>query len=585
MKKLHIALLSLFSLSTLPILATDPPITRKDRGEVRLSVGVGGATPWDASIRYDFGNAKYRLSPFFAINGTHRHNTATREDIDLTYTGIMPLSETANHQYLSSESLRTRGGAISYGADFQFKPSASDQIEAGLKLESDASNTVGSRTEQVFLNSGSEAQPGQRHLSQFVPSSYDGSDALYSLEATAGYTHTFQGSNWFMLGGKLDLRYSYLLSDDGHERRQTVLPGASYPGREDFDLQIWPTTQKHRLQLDILTPYITLLPIHIGAFYENRLMDSRDEQWSGQEKTLDDYFRHRYQTGGAYLKADWSAGRFKFNAKLEYDYTRMRALVEEQSKSRSLNDFVPELGVLWSMGKGHSLQASYVRRIIRPSLELLNPAEIHSTYTLSYGNPDLIGAHINNLSFRYQLKRDKVDFSTTLMHISANDGFNAIWMERGLARIYTWGNEGKRRAWSLTPDATWRPAKTTALHARLNVIWDKREAEAIHMAKEHWGFTTAADLTQTLPADILLKVNGEYSEGNTIDLYSHAGRQYSYGASLQRKLIPSGRLTGALSYSHFDAPKTIITQGAYVGSIYLRARHKDAGTLTLTYKF
>lgn len=575
MKHLHIALLSLLSLFMQPVLANEPAPQRKDLGEIRLAGGVGAATPWEAALRYNLNTRAVRFSPFFGIKGINRQSSATVEDVDFTYTGIAPLSNSADYQYLSHQELRSHGTAINYGATLGVKLTPADQLEASFKQELNHRHTLGNQREEVYTPVGMFT-PGQRLLFQAVPSSLDGRNDQNNIEVTAGYTHTFNGSSWALLGGKFDLRYSYLREKEDADPLQTILPGAiSHTGSDDYQLLTSGLSQKHRLQADFLVPYIAFLPAHIGAFYENRTLSSDDQQWLGSVLSLDDHFHHRYQTAGAYFKTDFSVKKVKFNVKLEYDYTRMQ--------SQNLNDFVPEVGALWAMNKRNTLQFNYVRRIIRPSLELLNPAVIVGPYTRRFGNPDLIGAHIDNLTLRYMLKRDKVDFTTTLQHIRANDGFCAIWTENNLQRNYTWKNVGKRRAWSVTPEVVWRPISQTTLQAKATVIWDKREAEAIHMAKEHWGITTSARLTQRLPGKFLLGLNCDYSEGNTLDLYSHAGRSINYGGSLQRELFK--RFTATISYDHTDAPKTIFTQGGYLGSIHLRPLHSDQGKLTLNYKF
>lgn len=581
MKKSHITLLSLFSLVTLPILATDPPIQKKELGEVRLSAGVGGATPWDASIRYNFGNTKFRISPFFGLKGINNHSSGTEEDIQLTYTGRAPFStaESKGYQYLSQDEKHSKGSVLNFGANMGLKLSKADQVELGLKHVQTHLHTLGSRSETV--NSPLGVSPV---LNGLVPSSMDGTDNLNTLEVTAGYTHSFEGSNWFLLGGKFDLRYSYLREEEEQDHLLVILPGASYPVKDDYQCFTWGISQKHRLQADLLTPYITFVPIHIGAFCENRLLMSDDQQWMEEVMELDDHFEHRYQTVGAYLKADWTVSKLKFNAKLEYDYTHMQKYVKEPSKAQNLNDFVPEAGVLWSMNKHNTLQFNYVRRIIRPSLELLNPAAILGPFTRHFGNPDLIGAHINNLSLRYMLKRDKVDFTTTVQHIRANDGFCAIWTEKNLQRNYTWLNVGKRRAWSVTPEVVWCPATQTQLQAKATLMWDKREAESIHTSKEHWGITTSARLTQQLPAQLRLGLNCSYSEGNTLDLYSHEGRAINYGADLSRNFLHN-KLEAKLSYLNRETPKVILTQGAYTGFIDGRPAYRHQVELSLGYKF
>jgi len=172
-----------------------------------------------------------------------------------------------------------------------------------------------------------------------------------------------------------------------------------------------------------------------------------------------------------------------------------------------------------------------------------------------------------------------------LQHIFAEDGFCAMWMERDDIRISTWGNMGVRRAWQLVPKLEWQAWKGSKINADGCIIWDKRIADAIHMQKEHWGYSMHGRVNQQLPQDFTLGFEGEISEGKTQDLYSHAGRQRRLGADVSKRFLKNKNLTATLAYQFCDQPNIILTQGAYKGHVYNRADNWNTITLGVKYTF
>jgi len=555
-------------------------------GEVSAQGGVGYANPWASSTRLNISTPKLKISPFFGIKGTNNDCSAMDEEAEYIYTGKLPLSTSKDYLYTSKKSTQAHGMDMEYGATFSYQISQVDLLTASIKGDYDHRHLHGLQEEVVYLPLDN---PLSANVTRFphsvVGSEWNNKSNEQNLDVSAGYTHIFLDMPTWLMGSKLDVQYNYVRESEDIDQMQKILPTyTSYTRADNYDLVADGLTQKHRIQADFQIPLLfPSVPLNVGAFYENRQIRSNDAQWLATVQVMDDHFKHDYKTIGAYLKGKVSLGPVNLNAKLEYNFTQIDTLGVQMGKN--LHDFVPEFGASWQMSKGNTLVFNYVRRIVRPSLTYLNPAEVYGPYTMRYGNPEIVCMHANSFILKYILKHDKIDFTTTFQHIAANDGFNGIWMERELMRIYTWGNEGKRRAWSMTPEMVWRPCKQTSIQTKATIIWDKREAEAINMAKEHWGITTSARITQQLPLDIRMQIYCDYSEGNTIDLYSHQGRQLGYGAELQRKLTNNGKLVAAIGYDHKDDPKVILTQGPYTGSLYEHLQNEDSGWLRLTYKF
>ena len=171
----------------------------------------------------------------------------------------------------------------------------------------------------------------------------------------------------------------------------------------------------------------------------------------------------------------------------------------------------------------------------------------------------------------------------SLSYTMSNDGFNGIWMERDNRRIYQWGNEGKRRAWSIQPDFTLHASTTTKVRGQAVILWDKRIADAVSMTKEHWGVFSRLGVEQMLCATFRLNAFAEYSEGNTQDLYRHMGSAYRLGTTLSKSF--GDHFSTSLEYQYARQAKEVYTHGGYTGSYHLYSARRNACSLSLKYKF
>lgn len=539
------------------------------KGQLDANAGVGYATPWGGGVKFEINTPKLDIKPFFGIKGVTRYSSDEQVSMDYRYTGIMPLSSTTSqgNHFTSEYQGHRQGNEMEYGLELKYTLSKADQLTASFKGSNSKLSQSGLSQETLYdaLISSGEWRVDNPLLHQ------------NDMEVKAQYHHCKPLSDKIF-----NLWYSYQRTFEDEERNLEAIQLMNYSQFGKSQYLADATTQRHNVRAQW-----SRAGIDWGVRYENQLIQSNDFQelfnmgvsddtWYSKQN--ENHFTHDYHTAGAFAKYSWTnhAGFF-VSAGMEYDYTRMG--------EKNLHDYIPNANIEWQPTGRSSFILGYNRRIIRPTVSYLNPFNVRGAYTLDYGNPDLVGTHVNLFNLTYRLNTGAVELTTTLQHIRANDGFNAIWMERDGIRQYTWQNEGVRRAWSLTPELKWHATATTNLQAKVNVIWDKRVAEAIHMAKEHWGVTTGLALDQELPADFRLKLHCDYSEGNTLDLYSHSGRMLSYGGEIQHALTRSKQLMVTLGYNHLDTPKVVITQGGWIGSFFQRARHENMGSLSLSYKF
>lgn len=540
-------------------------------GSIDANAGLGTAMPYGGTVRLEIKTPRWSFQPMIGIEGIGKKSSAEVEELHYTYTNKLKAPNDAvsnlGYAYESTSNLESNGYNLKYGMGVQFDMDACNSFNVSLTGNHRDVDVNGTRLET--MSAGGQSDKRVNSLLCWPGKKQD------ALNLNASYTHKTQRP-----GESIQLQYVFDYQNLDAQMTQEVLDvqTSDFSLFKSNQLTSEATTQKHTVSLDWKRPLTTTQALSAGLRYDRIALSSHDLQlWDGQTK-MEGSFDHNTRTGAAYVAYNVRLGQLTANARLEYDYTRQQ--------HRTLHDWIPIANIRWQVSAHDALTASYVRRVIRPTLEYLNPNVVYGAFTQDRGTSDLIGIHFNNVALAYNHKRETVDFTTTLSHIFVEDGFNAIWMATGTGeRISFWGNAGVRRAWSLTPDVKWAITPQTTIRGNVQVLWDKRIAYAINMAKEHWGVTAHAELQQQLPAGIQLLVKGGYSEGNTVDLYSHESRSFDYGASVCRSFLSKRNLMLRLAYDFRDYPQLVVTQGAYTGTIARHPAERYALSAQVTYKF
>lgn len=534
--------------------------------------GIGNTTPWGANAKVEINTAKLDLKPYFGIKGVTKYSSDELISMDYTYTGIMPLSSTSSlgKHYTSEYQGHRKGTEMEYGVELKYHLSAADLLAASIKGTRSNLSQSGLSHEALWGSNDALISSGSWRTNNPLLREN-------TLEAMANYQH--RDANGLVI---FNLKYSYLRNFEDEERNLEAEERYNFDVFSKTRILADATTQRHNA-LAQWNRNINGHDLGWGVRYENQLISANDAQeffnlQPSQQRGINEpqsqvTFSHNYHTAGVFANYTWNPVKEMFwvNAGIEYDYTRMG--------KQNLHDYIPRASLEWRPARNNSFVLSYNRRITRPTVAYLNPARVHGVYTMDFGNEDLTGIHINLFNLRHNIQSGNFTVTTNLQHIRVDDGFCAIWMERDGIRQSTWKNEGVRRAWSLTPEVKWKASVKTNLQARANVIWDKRVAYAINMAKEHWGYSAGIGLNQVLPLEFLFNATADYSYGNTIDLYSHAGTSWSLGANLKRKIW--NNVTAQLDYRYNHYPETILTQGAYTGTFFARPKNHNSASLTI----
>ena len=530
----------------------------KVEGEVTLGAGYGETAPYLGDVNLKINSGKFTIMPFFNIKGITPYNSTELSDINLTY------SDSGN-KYSQEQELQSKGYHMEYGAGIQYLHNDHNIFKASFEGGYLNKSVSGYRTENL-LNPNGGLMNGVKSFLNYP--------TLNSLEmkVQASYLHKTQRE-----GEQLMLKYTYELEKEDEDKCQEL---TETEGFNDYSLSHITgdiDIHSHEVLFDWKRPLAQHHILNMGVRYNHRYIISDDAQYLDGREWYDEVFRHRMQTAAVFAGYTLKANALDADVRVEYDYTRMQ--------DKNLHDVIPQARLAYHLDTQNTLVASYAMRVIRPTLPYLVDCHTVTPYTVDYGNPELEGIHVNRMALAYELKTPNVIFTATVAHINVTDGFNAIWYaDDNNVRHYTWGNEGVRKAVEITPEVQWLAATGTKVKAAFTALWDERIAYAINLRNPNWGFTGKAGLEQGLPCGIQLGVNAMISKGNTVDVYSHEGLNYTLGANVMRSFLDS-KLTATLGYEYKKLPVIEITQGAYTGSIYTRDHNPNTVKLALSYKF
>lgn len=507
------------------------------------------------------------------VSGNVRAGVATdyntdHDIIDLIYETNDPRLGTNSHQhYFSEVDDVSRNVCATYGADVKVCWQQLHDLSLSIEGANAYERAMGTRTER--LTDSWNDDPIRTIQGKY----YHPRELSNELTAAVDYTYHLRRP-----GSALSLGYRYRWENEqGGVGQQLDTRFDTVPYKTNI-LEQRINYHTHHAHLDYTLPVAKGHLLDFGLHYDRRELTVHSEQEWDKVSVLDANYRHLMQYGAAHARYRLRLGPVEAMARLEYRATKMQ--------SRWLHDVLPTATVRYQIDTVHALSAFYTIILIRPDVQHLDTTKIVDAFTTRFGKDEIVGVHVHNTALTYRTHLKRADLAAEVRYITAKDGFNAIWMERGGNRIYTWGNEGVRHAVGFTPSVESRLTATTGLHAAATLMWDERVAEAINLTNANWGIRADMRLTQQLPHDLTLVVRGDYGFHNTLDVYSYAGHGGSVGADLSlRKMLGGKDLGLKLSYTCLIKPDIHITQGAYVGIIGYQPGVTHQLSLHATYTF
>lgn len=493
-----------------------------------------------------------------------------QDKVNLSYTTNDPrLGTNSGCHYLSDVNDVSQNVQATYGAQLNLALHPQHTLALSFEGANDCEHAMGSRSESLWDKEG--------NLLSRVHGQYDHpNERANELSAALDYTYRTRRP-----GSALTLGYRYRWQNEqaGVEQQAYDAQGWSLFRENVLEQQI--NYHYHHAYLDYALPVAKGHLLDFGVAYDRRELLVQTEQDWDELRVLSAEYRHLMQYGGVHARYRLRLGPVEAMAHLEYRATRMQ--------NRWLHDVLPTATVRYRVDSVHSLSAFYTIMLIRPEVQHLDTTRITDAYTTRFGKDEIVGVHVHNVALTYRAQLPRVEASAELRYLTATDGFNAIWMERGGNRIYTWGNEGVRHAIGLTPAVNSHLTPTTDFHWAATLMWDERVAEAINLRNANWGIRTDMRLTQRLFASAsdtfqtYVALRGDYAYHNTLDVYSYAGHGGSVGADLDVSLKRSLRL--GIGYTCRFKPDIHITQGAYVGTLEYLPGASHLASLHLSYHF
>lgn len=306
-------------------------------------------------------------------------------------------------------------------------------------------------------------------------------------------------------------------------------------------------------------------------------------------------FDHNTTVGAGYLDYRYSLSKFSARAGLRYEYSRLSAKFKDGSADdfgSSLNDWVPNASMMYTVNDWSTLKFSYATRINRPGIGFLNPAETVTPSSLSYGNPDLESVHYNTLSLNYSLIKQTYNIDATLSYDFANNTITSLTsVDDNDFSTTTFANIGRSRNVELALFAQWSITPKTSVMVNGAVYYNHLRIPDVSNGR--WGANTFFRLSQQLPWKLRAEGFLYYDRGRLESVYTYGAntiKSMFHGFSLQRNFLKEDRLTVKASYInpfsfHSMGWRNITDRGDYTGwqnTGMLRAR---GVRISISYRF
>lgn len=249
----------------------------------------------------------------------------------------------------------------------------------------------------------------------------------------------------------------------------------------------------------------------------------------------------------AYVNYQRQLGKVGFQAGLRAERTRsegdLTALkpVNNQNVKRNYLDFFPSAGITWKVNDLNMLQATYSRRLDRPSYQDLNPFEGRvDELTFEKGNPFLNPQYTNSvqLTHTYQyLYNTSISYSKTTDLIANITDVDA---RDSSAAFLTTDNLASQKNLSLTFSAPLTIAKWWNSYANLNAYRthnaaDFGEGKTVNITV--YAFNIYMQHTFTLPKGLVAEISGWYNSPAVWEGTFETDEMWSVDAGVQKKFL------------------------------------------------
>ncbi len=235
------------------------------------------------------------------------------------------------------------------------------------------------------------------------------------------YTKTFDKANKKYT---IDMQYDFWNSDkDWNLSTQKTFPVASnFAGIRTNSIG---SSKDFMLQTDYVQPLDSLANLEVGLKAEKRNVTSayKAEQQSNGDWEIFDNINNQIVydelIGSAYLQFNnkWNKIAYQLGVRTELTKITLEDKAGSFNETKEYTRFFPTLNLSYQFSANATLQASYSKRINRPSLFLLYPFNELTDFNSQYvGNPDLNPSYADVVEFGFLKTWSKFTFNPSLYY-------------------------------------------------------------------------------------------------------------------------------------------------------------------------
>jgi outer membrane receptor protein involved in Fe transport len=222
------------------------------------------------------------------------------------------------------------------------------------------------------------------------------------------------------------------------------------------------------------------------------------------------HFLYRETIAAAYLNGQQQWAKWKLQAGLRLEHTRAvgTSLTLAQELDRSYLNLFPSAALTYAASADHEWQASFSRRIDRPSYQTLNPfVYVLNAYSYRQGNPYLQPQYTNAGQVGYTYRGE---FTATLGYNRTTDVLTEVYEQRGPVLVGTTANLAVLHNAALSLGAPLKMNAWWTIRGTADVFWDAYRAVSQGMPLNYQRLSTNLTLNHRLklPHGLTAEVSG-----------------------------------------------------------------------------
>lgn len=403
-----------------------------------------------------------------------------------------------------------------------------------------------------------------------------GSNSWNYIEGSVDYQRTSRKNKEriFTLSYKLNtqptkndsyLRYDSIIDNTGADIIKSFFLNNTYSNDKN-------TTAEHTFQADYSTPISKYHKLDMGVKYILRNNSSNDKiyQADGDHDTYvlqndrSSHYKHLNDIFAAYLSYTFKYKSLSLMPGLRYELTNQRvkylsgAIPSDANFNTHYGDLVPSVTASFKLGETKNLRFEYNMRIMRPSIENLNPYFDNRTpMSISQGNSDLKSEKSHTFNLNYGSFSPKFNLNINFSHSFNNNGIESIsrligengeWFDDNkhyapIGAMYTtYENIGHSRNTGLSGYLNWNPTSKFQIYMNYSGYYSHITSPAQGLKNYGWTADLWSGVQYTMPCKIRFGVNfGGSTPKYMLQGKSSGYRFYSF--RLNRSFMKEDRLT------------------------------------------